>query len=573
MKTILSYLRPYYGRMWLGFSVKTVGTVAELMIPYILSHILANVMGNGVSDIVFWGMLMLFCSLLACIFNIAANRMAAKVSRNFAENMRKDLFAKTLKLSAAQTDKYTIPSLESRITTDTYHVYNFVSMMQRMGVRAPIMLAGGITITLFMDAYLSLVMIAIIPLLFGIVLFIRKKGVGLYVKVQKSVDSMVRVVREDTQGIRVIKALSKTDYEHRRYDEVNKGLSKDETKAGIIMGTVNPIMTTLMNMGCVAVVALSASRVVSGQSNPETVIAFMQYFTHISMSLMAVTRIFVMYTKCSASARRISEVLETEEDIRVMDKKDYPDIISNYHIEFKNVSFSYNKKRDNAKNINFSLKKGGKLGIIGATGAGKSTIIKLLMRFYDVDSGAIYINGEDIRTIPKNRFCEMFGSAMQQDFLYADTIEENIRFGRDISREQIELSAKVAQAHEFITGFSDGYSHMLTPHGTNISGGQKQRVLISRAIASRPDILILDDSSSALDYKTDALLRRALSLEMGDTTVVTVAQRVSSVKDCDLILVIEDGEIIGSGTHGELLESCTQYLEISNSQMGGAFVE
>ena len=573
MKTILMYLRPYYGRMGLGFAVKTVGTVAELMIPYILSHILANVMGNGVTDIVFWGVLMLFCSLVACVFNIVANRMAAKVSRGFAENMRKDLFSKTLRLSASQTDKFTIPSLESRITTDTYHVYNFVSMMQRMGVRAPIMLAGGIAITLFMDAYLSLVMIAIIPLLFGIVLFIRKKGVGLYVKVQKAVDSMVRVVREDAQGIRVIKALSKTDYEHRRYESVNNELSKSETRAGVIMGTVNPIMTTLMNMGCVAVVALSASRVMKGQSNPETVIAFMQYFTHISMSLMAVTRIFVMYTKCSASARRIAEVIETEEDICTEDKNKYPDVKSEYHIEFKNVCFSYNKIRDNAKNVSFCLKKGEKLGIIGATGSGKSTIIRLLMRFYDVDKGAIYINGEDIRTIDRARFYKMFGSALQQDFLYADTVEENIRFGRDIPHMRIEESAKIAQAHSFISEFPEGYEHMLTPHGTNISGGQKQRVLISRAIASKPDILVLDDSSSALDYKTDASLRRELSQNMADTTVITVAQRVSSVKDCDLILVIEDGEIIGKGKHGELLESCSQYKEISNSQMGGAFVE
>ncbi|MBQ4631126.1 MAG: ABC transporter ATP-binding protein [Clostridia bacterium] len=573
MKTVLKYLKAYYGRMGLGLSIKIIGTVAELMLPYILSHILANVMGKSASDIVLWGCLMIGCSAIACIFNVKANRMAAKVSRDFAESMRKDLFAKTLKLSAAQTDKFTIPSLESRITTDSYHVYSFINMMQRMGVRAPIMLVGGITITLFMDAYLSLVMIAIIPFLFGIVLFIRKKGVGLYTKVQKSVDGMVRVVREDSQGIRVIKALSKTDYEKRRYDDVNRELVKNETRAGIIMGTVNPIMTMLMNMGCVAVVALSASRVANHQSHPETVIAFMQYFTHISMSLMAVTRIFVMYTKCSASAKRISEVLLTEEDISVMPKSDYPDIFSSNHIVFDKVCFSYNGKRDNAHDISFALKKGEKLGIIGATGSGKSTLIKLLMRFYDVDRGAIYINGEDVRTIEKDRFYKMFGSALQQDFLYSDSIEENIRFGRDIPAERIVESAKIAQAHDFISDFADGYDHELTPHGTNISGGQKQRVLISRAVASNPDILVLDDSCSALDYKTDAALRHALDSAMSNTTVITVAQRVSTVKDCSLILVIDDGKIIGSGTHEELLVSCLQYREISESQMGGAFVE
>lgn len=573
MKYILKYLEEYYLRILGGLSVKTVGTVAELMLPYILSHILSNVIGKSISDILFWGMLMMVFSLIACVFNIVANRMAAKVSRGFALKMRSDLFSKTLHLSASQTDRFTIPSLESRITTDTYHVYNFISMMQRMGVRAPIMLIGGITITLFMDAKLSLVMIAIIPFLFTIVFFIRKKGVPLYTRVQKSVDSMVRVVREDAQGIRVIKALSKTDYEHKRYDDVNKNLVKDESRAGVVMGTVNPIMTLLMNGGCVAVVALSASRVAGGLSKPETVIAFMQYFTHISMSLMAVTRIFVMYTKCSASARRISEVLCCEEDICVESKEKYPDIKTDAHIVFDNVNFSYNGKKNNLENINFELKKGDRLGIIGATGSGKSTLVKLLLRFYDTDSGNIYINGENIRTIEKDRLYKMFGSALQHDFLYADTIEENIRFGRDISADAIRESAVLAQAHDFISAFPEGYDHMLTPHGTNISGGQKQRVLISRAIASKPDILVLDDSSSALDYKTDAALRKALASSMNESTVITVAQRVSSVKDSDLILVLDYGKIIGSGNHTELMDNCAEYREISDSQMGGALID
>jgi len=573
MKYILKYLEEYYLRILGGLSVKTVGTVAELMLPYILSHILSNVIGKSISDILFWGMLMMVFSLIACVFNIVANRMAAKVSRGFALKMRSDLFSKTLHLSASQTDRFTIPSLESRITTDTYHVYNFISMMQRMGVRAPIMLIGGITITLFMDAKLSLVMIAIIPFLFTIVFFIRKKGVPLYTRVQKSVDSMVRVVREDAQGIRVIKALSKTDYEHKRYDDVNKNLVKDESRAGVVMGTVNPIMTLLMNGGCVAVIALSASRVAGGLSKPETVIAFMQYFTHISMSLMAVTRIFVMYTKCSASARRISEVLCCEEDICVESKEKYPDIKTDAHIVFDNVNFSYNGKKNNLENINFELKKGDRLGIIGATGSGKSTLVKLLLRFYDTDSGNIYINGENIRTIEKDRLYKMFGSALQHDFLYADTIEENIRFGRDISADAIRESAVLAQAHDFISAFPEGYDHMLTPHGTNISGGQKQRVLISRAIATKPDILVLDDSSSALDYKTDAALRKALASSMNESTVITVAQRVSSVKDSDLILVLDYGKIIGSGNHTELMDNCAEYREISDSQMGGALID
>lgn len=573
MKIVFKYLRVYYGRMTLGLGIKVVGTLVELMLPYILSHILADVIGKDMSEIIFWGVLMIVCSGVACLCNVIANRMAARVSRNFAEKMRQDLFIKTLRLSAAQTDRFTIPSLESRITTDTYNVHHFINMIQRMGVRAPILLMGGIAITLFMDASLSLVMIAVLPFIFVTVYFISRKGVPLYTRVQRSVDGMVRVVREDTQGIRVIKALSKTDYEHRRYDAVNRNLVKDEIRAGVIMGSVNPVMTMFMNVGSVAVIALGAVRVSGGLSEPETIIAFMQYFTQISMAMMSVTRMFVMYTKCAASAGRIAEVLNAEEDITVQSKSEYRDKDTKAHICFDNVSFSYNGKRNNLEQISFSLPKGGSLGIIGATGSGKSTMIKLLLRFYDVCKGGIYINGEDIRTISKDRLYQMFGSALQHDFLYADTIEENIKFGRDISHESVVQAAKIAQADDFITAFAEGYEHKLTPHGTNISGGQKQRILISRAIAAKPEILILDDSSSALDYKTDAALRSALKENMQDTTVITVAQRVSSVKDCDMIIVLDEGQIIGMGAHEELLSYCIEYREISESQMGGAFVE
>lgn len=573
MRTVLKYLKKHINRMTVGFCIKTFGTLSELMLPYILSHILENVIGKEVKEVVLWGGVMMLCSGLACLCNIVANRMAAGVSRNFAEEMRKDLFIRTLRLSAAQTDKFTIPSLESRITTDTYNVHGFINMMQRLGVRAPIMLIGGIAITLFMDYKLSLVMIALLPLIFITVYFISRNGVPLYTKVQHSVDNMVRVVREDAQGIRVIKALSKTDYEHRRYDDVNKALVKDETRAGVIMGTVNPIMTVLMNMGSVAVIALGANLITGGNSKPETVIAFMQYFTLISMAMMSVTRMFVMYTKSAASAGRIAEVLNAPEEITVKEKSEYPDKATDAHIKFDNVSFSYNGKRNNLENISFEIPKGGSLGIIGATGSGKSTLVKLLLRFYDTNQGSIYINGEDIKTIDKARLYTMFGSALQHDFLYAETVEENIKFGRDISFDDVKRATDIAQATDFIEGFADGYGHMLSPHGTNISGGQKQRILISRALAAKPDILILDDSSSALDYKTDAALRKALAENMADTTLVTVAQRVSSVKDCGLIIVLDDGKIIGIGDHEHLLETCPEYKEISDSQMGGAFVE
>ena len=573
MKTLLKYLKPFRLRMAFGLMIKVTATLLELMLPYILSHILKNVVSSqNIVKILSWGVLMIVCAGTACILNITANRMASKVSRNFTEKVRKDLFEHTLMLSAAQTDKFSVPSLESRITTDTYHVHNFVSMMQRMGVRAPILLMGGILITLIMDSFLALVMIAILPFIFVTVYFISRNGTKLYSNVQHLVDDMVRVVREDAQGIRVIKALSKNDYENRRYDKVNLTLSKAERRTGTIMGVVNPIMTLLMNFGITAVVAMSASRVSNGLSDPETVIAFMQYFTLISMAMMSVSRIFVMYTKCAASANRIEEVLNTPAEITVLPteqakNKDYP------HIEFKNVSFSYFGKKNQLEDISFTLQKGGDLGIIGATGSGKSTLAKLLLRFYDVSNGEILINGKNIKTIPKNELTNMFGLVLQNDFLYAETIEENIKFGRDLTHEQVVNAAKIAQANDFISSFADGYEHQLSSKATNVSGGQKQRILLARSLAAAPEILILDDSSSALDYKTDANLRQALKENLSDTTVITIAQRVSSIKHCDLILVLDHGRIIGRGTHEELLDICPEYKEISDSQMGGAFVE
>lgn len=569
---IFSYLSPYKRRMTVGLTIKIIGTFAELFIPYLLTYILETVIvTKKINQIVLYGGLMLLCAVIASLGNIIANRMAAYVTKEFSRSLKKDLFSKTLYLSSRDVDAFTIPSLESRITTDTYNVQNFVGMMQRMGVRAPFMLLGGVAITLFMDKALSLVMIATMPIIFVIVYSISRKGVPLYTDVQKSVDSMVRVVREDAQGIRVIKALSKNEYENKRYDKVNFALTKKESKAGIIMSSVNPFMTLLMNLGIAGVVALAAYRVNIGASSTATVIAFMQYFTLISMSMMALSRMFVMYTKCAASAGRIAEVINTPDKFTVTVDNSNEDT-ENY-ISFENVSFSYLGKKPNLENISLSVKKGGSLGIIGATGSGKSTFVKLLLRFYDVYNGVIKINGRNIKSYTREELSSLFGVALQNDFLYADTVAENIRFGREISDIDMFRAARIAQADDFITAFADGYNHKLSSKGTNISGGQKQRLLIARAVANNPEILILDDSSSALDYKTDLALRKAIDKEMKESTVITVAQRVSSVKSCDLIIVLEHGKIIGMGKHEDLLENCIEYREISDSQMGGAIID
>jgi len=576
MKYIVKYVRPFFGRMGVGLAIKIGGTVSELFIPYILSHIIDNIVPlESIGLIVKWGALMILCAVLAVVMNIVANRMAAKVAMDSTRALRHDLFDKTMRLSSSNVDRFTVPSLESRLTSDTYNVHHFIGMMQRLGVRAPMLLIGGLIITLTIDWRLSLVMFSIVPFIAISVAIISKKGVPLYKNVQSSVDGMTRVVREDAQGIRVIKALSKTEHERGRYDAANRTLVRDEEKAGITMAASNPIMTFLMNLGIVAVVFVGALLINNGLSKSGKIIAFMQYFTLISMAMMSITRIFVMMTKCSASANRIGEVLETEDDLQLLPVSSYPGVATgdDGFITFDKVNFSYNKTKNNLTDISFKVRRGGSLGIIGATGSGKSTIISLLMRFYDVDSGCIRIDGRDVRTIPPEELHSMFGVALQNDFIYADTIEENVKFGRDISHEELVRAAKMAQAIDFIEAFEDGWEHMLTSKGTNVSGGQKQRLLITRALAGRPDILVLDDASSALDYKTDSLLRKAIRESEVETTLIVVAQRISSVMSSDLIVVLDEGEIIGIGDHETLLRSCDVYREISESQMGGAFLE
>lgn len=385
MKRIFSYLAPYKMRMLRGISIKILGTVAELLIPFLLTYILENVIVTmEIPRILWYGGVMILCSVAACVGNVTANRIAAGVTADFSTVMRRDLFASTLYLSARDTDGFTIPSLESRITSDTYNVQNFIGMMQRMGIRAPILLLGGVGITLFMDSALSLVMIATMPLIFLTVYSVARRGVPLYTKVQKSTDDMIRVVREDVLGVRVIKALSKNDFENRRYDAFNRALSKQECHASIVMNAVNPIMTLLMNLGIAGVIAVAAYRVAKGTSSAATVIAFTQYFTLISMALMSLSRMFIMYTKCAASARRIAAVLDTPESFPLTEDDGRGDPA--VRISFEQVTFSYLGKKPNLEDITLSVPKGGTLGIIGATGSGKSTFVKLLLRFYDADS-------------------------------------------------------------------------------------------------------------------------------------------------------------------------------------------
>ncbi len=565
MKQIFKYLKPYAFRMSIGLAIKFTGTIVELALPWILSYMIDEIIPlKQVQPILIWGGLMLLCSIIAVAFNIIANRMASKVARDTTERVRNDLFSKIIYLSNNQVDYFTLPSLISRVTSDTYNIHQMLGMMQRIGVRAPILLIGGIIITFTLDPILTLVMISVMPIIFLAVTYVSKVGIPMYSIVQKKIDDFVRVVREDVTGIRVIKALSKEDYEREKFDYRNKVAVEQEKKTGMVMAVLNPVMNLCLNLGTVLVILAGAYRVNSGVIKPGIIVAFLTYVTLILNALLFISRVFTNYSKASASAKRINEILNAEEELVI---KDIPKIDNGHAIEFDNVSFSYNHKENNLSNISFGIKKGETLGIIGATGSGKSTIVKLLMRFYDVDQGAIRINGQDVRSIDMKILRKKFGVVFQNDFISTDTLFENIRFGRDINEAGIKAAAGYAMATEFIEGKTEGFQTKVAVRGADLSGGQKQRLLISRVLAAHPEILILDDSSSALDYKTDASLRKELQNHFKETTTIMIAQRISSIMSSDHICVLEDGEIVGYGTHQELIESCDIYREISESQL------
>ncbi len=569
MKKLFEYIKPYIGLILSALFIKLLASMMELVIPSILKKIIDDIVPQGnIKSIYLWGGIMIFCALASLLANVISNRISATSSGYVTLKLRHDVFEKISSFSAEQTDKFTISSLVSRLTSDTYNVNQMLLRLQRIGVRGPILLIGGILITLTIDPVLTTVLLATLPLIVLVVYFVTKISIPIYTRTQSMLDSLVRVVQENITGVRIIKALSKTDYERRRFERVNTELSDVEKKASIVMQITSPTTTVIMNLGLCFVVLAGAYRVNSGLVQPGTIIAFQSYFTIIMQAMMGITRIFILYSKGAASANRLAEVLDSQEGLRL--EKDNT-TASQYHIEFEKVSFSYNKIENNLTDISFALRKGDTLGIIGATGSGKSTIINLLIRFYDPDSGIIRIMGRDIRSIPRDELCAKLGIVFQNDFLMQDTIRENIDYGRSLTDEEIHTAADNAMALEFIDALPERMEHLLTVRGSNLSGGQKQRLLIARALAAKPEILILDDSSSALDYKTDSELRRNLHSNFRDTTTIIVAQRISSIMHSQHILVMDDGQALAYGTHQELMDTCSVYRQIAQSQMGGSY--
>ena len=469
------------------------------------------------------------------------------------------------------------------MTSDSYNVQSFMQITQTIAIRAPFLLFGGIFITLSMDTGLAMVLIILAPILLVAVVIISRKGIPLYDIVQTKLDSVVRIMRENITGIRVVKALSKEDYEKRRFSNANETMSKSEIKASVVMSLPGPVISLAMNVGLTLVVLFGAYRVNKGVTQPGVILAFLSYFQMILMGVLILNRFFLNMSKANASANRISSVMNQPEGLEKIEEG--PKAPSDDYIIFDNVSFTYNgsvrtecqnsgsafaggSREKTLKDISFRIPRGGSLGIIGATGSGKTTVLNLLMRFYDPQEGHVFIGGRDVRTYDLDKLRRLFGVVFQNDAIFADTIAENLSFGREVSHDEMKNAAWSAMAGEFIEDYDDQYEHEAAIHGANFSGGQKQRLLISRALAAHPKILVLDDSSSALDYRTDALLRKNIRQNHDDATMIIIAQRVSSIMSLDQIIMLDEGRIIGIGTHEELLASTPQYRDIFETQMG-----
>lgn len=567
------YIKPYTKRIVVNVCVKMTGTLMEVVLPAILAHIVNVVVPTrNQSGIIAWGIAMVVFSFGAWVLNFSANRMASRTASRAIRSIRQDMFARAMRLSARQMDKLTVSSLESRLTTDTYALHRFLGATLRMGVRSLMLFIGGVFFCFWLSWRLALILLVLIVPLFFAIRFVYRRAIPLFHTVQRKLDDMVQIIRENIRGIRVIKALDRTDYEKERFGVSNEDVRTAEVRAIDQIAMMSPLVNIILYTGLTAVLLLGAQLVNVGMLQTGTILAFLSYFILITNSLLGLNRMFNIYNRAVASIERIREVLTMPIDENQIIPEDASSVgesdSSVPEIEFKNVSFSYLGVKNDLENISFVLYPGETLGIMGPTGSGKSTLIRLLLRQYDVQEGEILIRGRDIRTIKPEALSNLFGIVFQNDFLFGGTVRKNVDFGRGLSDELIGEATEHAQASTFLAEKEGGLDFVLASKGVNLSGGEKQRLLLSRALAGDPDILILDDASSALDFRTDAKLRRALRDHYSATTAIIIAQRVSSIRHADRIIFMENGKISAMGDHDAVMRESQKYREIAKMQMG-----
>lgn len=576
MFKLFSYLKDYKKQAILGPIFKLLEAVFELIVPLVMAKIIdVGVANKDVNVVLKLGGVLILLGVVGLASALVCQYFASVASQGVGTNIRNDLFKHINSLSHSEIDTIGTPSLITRITNDVNQVQTAVAMLIRLAVRAPFLLIGSTIMAMTLDLKLALIFFIAAPLIAIVLYFVMKKSIPFFTVIQRKLDGISLITRENLEGVRVVKAFSKEEHEMNRFKDASENLSDLSISVGKISALLNPVTSLILNFAIVAILWFGGIRVDNGHLTQGELIAFVNYMTQLSLVLVVVANLVILFNKAAASSKRINEIFDIKPSITNKDKTIDKSIEGSAMIEFKNVSFSYkDSNEESLSNLNLTINKGETIGIIGGTGSGKSTFINLIPRFYDATKGSILIDGIDIKDIDLKTLRKKIGIVPQKAVLFSGTLRENMLWGnKDATDEDIANALEISQGAEFVNKLPDKYDTVLNQGGKNLSGGQKQRLTIARALISKPEILILDDSASALDFATDAKLRHSIKEKVTHSTVILVSQRATTIKDADKIIVFDSGEIKGIGTHNELLESCDVYKEICLSQLSAEEVK
>lgn len=567
MFKLTRFLKDYKKQVFLGPFFKLCEAILELLLPFLMKELIDKGIASGDTGyIIRMGVLMLFTTILGLACALVCQYYASIASQGSGTALRNALFKKIQSFSGREMDKFGSASLLNRVTNDTVQLQYAVAMLIRLVIRAPFLCIGGLVMAMIINLKLSLIILAVIPIFIIVLYLIMKACVPLFKLMQKKLDGLAVLLRENLSGVRVVRSFSRTEQERQKYADASENWQKTALITGRISGLMNPLTNLILNFAMLAVVGWGANEISAGSMTKGDIVAYVNYLTTILLALIVVANLVVTFTRAAASAQRVNEIFETEPQAAVCAHPITETDNSEPIVSFENVTFYYPGSSSPAlRDISFSLKRGQTLGIIGGTGSGKSTIVKLLARLYEPSKGRILFKGVDLNKLNPEILHAQTGFAFQKAQLFSGTIADNIKLGRDIKEEEVRRAAQDAQAEKFILGKEKGYDSLLEQGGSNLSGGQKQRLNIARAIAGSPELVILDDSSSALDYATDLKMRRAV-LGRKDRAAIVISQRPAAIKDAALILVLDNGRIAGAGEHAQLIETCRVYAEICQSQ-------
>ena len=574
LKRYKKYITPYLSAFVIGPLMMLTEVAGEVMLPKFMSMIINNgVASRNVAYIGKMGTLMVLTVLFMAVGGILGDYFSAKASISFTSDMRNDLFRKVQQFSFENIDDYSTGSLVTRLTNDVQQVQNVLMMGLRMALRAPGMFLGALIMAFMMNRQLAVIILIVIPLLLAAILLILKTAFPRFGEMQRRLDRLNSGIQESLTNVRVVKSFVREDHEIEKFSKLNDDLKESSLRALRIVITTMPVMMFAMNVTTLAVVWYGGNIIIAGKMPVGDLTAFTTYIVQILMSLMMLSMVFLQSSRASASMKRINEIFDTEIGLNDDNAENKDKKVTEGRVEFKNVSFGYsgeNGRKDLVlEGISFTAEPGQTIGIIGSTGSGKTSLVQLIPRLYDVTGGEVLVDGVNVKEYSLKHLREGVGMVLQKNILFSGTIEENLRWGNeDAPMEDVIRFSESAQADPFVKTFKNGYDTEMGQGGVNVSGGQKQRLCIARALLKRPKILILDDSTSAVDTATEAKIRESLYHDLKDTTKIIIAQRISSVQEADQILVLEDGKIIGHGTHEELLKTCEAYSEIYTTQIG-----